>query len=264
MSLLRSSGRSIADLTIKSMADIRPAAEAFRDIAMTAAQLRVAACANISSKEPMVDAQGHVLADVVFGWSAPHERWWEWSLLALESPLPLACRYESEPFWCNKDGIRARQRNPHLEALDLSDYSKYSLGKADIVVPVHLPFGQVGSVSFVPVEMPGGGERSDLSVEYKKFADELGLCARTFVSGYNKVMTQHQRIPEDCHLSEREVECLSWVALGKTDFEISLILARSSATIRFHIQRAATKLRASNRNQAVFRAAQLGYLALTA
>ena len=53
-------------------------------------------------------------------------------------------------------------------------------------------------------------------------------------------------------------------AIGKTDKEISLILALSHATVRYHIQRAGEKLNAVNRSQAVFKAGQLGYLGAAA
>ncbi len=84
-------------ITINSMSAIRPAAEALRDAAYGMAKLRVAACANIASKDPMVDGARNILAADVFGWREPGERWWERPRLALTSPLTLACRYESEP-----------------------------------------------------------------------------------------------------------------------------------------------------------------------
>ena len=52
-------------------------------------------------------------------------------------------------------------------------------------------------------------------------------------------------------LSERELECMRWVAAGKTDWEIGMILAVSSSTARFHIENARRKLVASTRAQAV-------------
>ena len=72
---------------------------------------------------------------------------------------------------------------------------------------------------------------------------------------------QAQRwICDDVRLSKREIECLRWAAVGKTDGEIATILSRSCATIRFHIHNAAQKLNAVNRSQAVFKAGQLGFL----
>jgi DNA-binding CsgD family transcriptional regulator len=245
-------------LQIRTLNDIRPAAEALHELAMSLARLRTAACANIASKEPMIDAQGRVLAAEVFGWVGPGARWWENSRLALTSPLTIACRYESEPFWCNEQGIHLRQHNSHIASLDIADFCKRAMTEAAIVIPIHLPFGEIAAVSFNPIEP----ERTDLSVEFEQHADLLEFWARRFVCSYVKVMAKHRWIAADVRLSKREVQCLRWAALGKTDEEIARILGRSCATIRFHIHNAAIKLNAVNRSQTVFKASQLGYLGL--
>jgi DNA-binding CsgD family transcriptional regulator len=61
-------------------------------------------------------------------------------------------------------------------------------------------------------------------------------------------------------LTKREVECLRWAAAGKTNDEIATIINLKRTTIRFHIRAAAQKLDAVNRDQALFKAAQLGFL----
>jgi LuxR family quorum sensing-dependent transcriptional regulator len=66
------------------------------------------------------------------------------------------------------------------------------------------------------------------------------------------------QLDKNSDLTTRELECLRWVAAGKTDWEISVILSISSATVRFHIDRARVKLGASTRSQAVARVALLG------
>ncbi|AUW58929.1 helix-turn-helix transcriptional regulator [Sphingobium sp. SCG-1] len=241
---------------IATAADIRPAAEALRDIARELGSFRVAACANIASKLSMCDEAGEVLASTVFGWPASKEQWWRKPLLALSSPLPFACRYESEPFWINALGIHTRAPNPLLDQIDLSHFSDEVNASAAIVVPVHLPFGQIGAVSFTPLD----GNREDLSREFVLYSDQLEYHARRFISGYSRVTMQRPWIPRNCRLSKREVECLRWAAVGKTDVEIAMILERSCATVRFHIHNAATKLEAVNRSQTVFKATQLGFL----
>ena len=75
-------------------------------------------------------------------------------------------------------------------------------------------------------------------------------------------MCRAQRLPAGSRLSKREVECLRWAAIGKTDHEISTIIERSRATVRFHIHNASIKLDAVNRSQTVFKAAQLSYIGL--
>jgi DNA-binding CsgD family transcriptional regulator len=245
-------------VTIRSLEDIRPAAEALHEMVMSLARLRTAPCANIASKEPMVDARGAVLAAEVFGWTGPGPRWWENSRLALTSPLTIACRYESEPFWCNEQGIHLRQQNSHIASLNIADFCKRAMTEAAIVVPIHLPFGEIAAVSFNPLEP----ERKDLSREYLEHADTLEHWARRFICSYVKVRQKHRWIASDVRLSKREVQCLRWASLGKTDEEIARILGRSCATIRFHIHNAAIKLNAVNRSQTVFKASQLGYLGL--
>jgi DNA-binding CsgD family transcriptional regulator len=65
-------------------------------------------------------------------------------------------------------------------------------------------------------------------------------------------------------LSIREKEVLRWTMDGKTNWEISCILAVSERTIKFHVQNAMRKLDASTRTQAVAIALGLGILGLAA
>jgi DNA-binding CsgD family transcriptional regulator len=239
--------------------EVRPAAERLRDIVDAMVGFRVAICHNIASGQPMVDGNGEVLATSVFGWTNdPDDRWWRMRRLALESPLPTACRYESEPFWCNADGFRTTLPNPMLDELDLSNFERRSLTPAAIVVPVHLPFGHIGAASYVPKDRG----QTDVSAEFEKHGDALGLLTRTFVANYTRVMCRLAGVPVGPMLSKREVECLRWAAIGKTDYEISLIMLRSRGTVRFHIHNASVKLSAVNRSQTLFKATQLGYIGL--
>ncbi len=245
----------IERVTIRSVDQIRQAATALHEAAL-ARGFRVAACADIASKDQIVDGQGAIVNAEVFGWLEPGKRWWEDTRLALSSPLPRACRYESEAMWCNEDGFYTTWHNRYLEEMDLSDFEKRSLTRSAILVPIHLPFGQIGAVSFCPVD----AEKVDLSDDFAEHGDLLAAMARRFIAGYVTVRRKQQWMPSDCKLSKREVECLRWAAIGKTDREISLILGLSHATVRYHIQRAADKVNSVNRSQTIFKAGQLGYL----
>ncbi|MEI9996427.1 MAG: LuxR family transcriptional regulator [Rhizomicrobium sp.] len=57
--------------------------------------------------------------------------------------------------------------------------------------------------------------------------------------------------PRGPKLTPRERECLSWVAAGKTDWEISQILHIAEQTAHEYVQNAMTKLNATTRAQAV-------------
>jgi DNA-binding CsgD family transcriptional regulator len=245
---------------IRGAGDIRPAAISIRDFAARYG-LRTALCSNIASKEVMTDAEGRVLACDVFGWEAEGERWWEDRRLALHSLLPRACRYESEPFWCNASGFFTTTFNPYLCEIDPARFFGAQAGyKAAIVVPVHLPFAHVSANSFVPCDP----SIEDLSQVFGTIGGTLAAMTRRFITGYVSVMRPQRRIPADCELSKREVECLRWAAIGKTDREIAMIIDLSHATIRYHINRASEKLNAVNRAQTVFKAGQLGYLGASA
>jgi DNA-binding CsgD family transcriptional regulator len=51
-------------------------------------------------------------------------------------------------------------------------------------------------------------------------------------------------------LSPREIECLRWVSLGKSDWEIGRILGISHNTAHFHVEQAKRKLGVRTRSQA--------------
>jgi DNA-binding CsgD family transcriptional regulator len=250
---------SFERVTIRSLADVRSAAIAIRDYAAQL-ELRIAACADIASKEQMVDADGSIINADIFGWTADGERWWENGRLALDSPLPRASRYESEPFWCNVHGAFTIARNNYLEDLSFVDFERFAFAKSTILVPVHLSFGQIAVANFTPFDR----DCDDLSDLFAQIGDFLGALTRRFLASYVSTIRTHRWIPSDCRLSKREVECLRWAAIGKTDKEISLILGLSHATVRYHVQRAGEKLNAVNRSQAVFKAGQLGYLGAAA
>lgn len=250
----------VEKVTVRSMEDVRSAAEVINAVAAERG-FRVSACADIASADQIVDAEGAIINADVFGWSAEGERWWENRRLALSSPLPRACRYESEPFWINAEGAHTLWPNLYLDELDFSDFKKFVIASSVMLVPVHLPFGQIGTISF----MPSDHSITDLSDAIVEHGLLFGSLTHRFLSSYvaSKRTPQHW-IPSDCSLSKREVECLRWAAIGKTDKEIGMILTLSHATVRYHLQRAGEKLNAVNRSQAVFKAGQLGYLGAAA
>lgn len=63
--------------------------------------------------------------------------------------------------------------------------------------------------------------------------------------------------PDDSGLSVREQEIMDWVRIGKTNYEIGLILNISAFTVKNHLQRIFKKLDVSNRAQAVSKMKQV-------
>ncbi len=249
--------KDLDGVRISSEDEIRPAAERLHEIALNKG-FRAAPAHDIADKRTPVDKDGNVLADVVFGWGKDETAWWRNSRIALDSPITSACRFESEPFWVNEEGFRTKLPNRYIDEIDLKNFATRAMTPAAIVIPIHMAFGKIGAVSFNPLD----SSITDLADLYKKHGDLLGIYARTFVVSYIQVMGARQALPSGSRLSKREVECLRWAAIGKTDLEISMIMSRSRATVRFHIHNASTKLDAVNRSQTVFKAAQLGYISL--
>jgi DNA-binding CsgD family transcriptional regulator len=58
----------------------------------------------------------------------------------------------------------------------------------------------------------------------------------------------------EAKLSMREKDCLRWRAMGKSDWDISQILAISQRTVKFHLESARAKLGATNTLHAVAKA----------
>ena len=147
----------------------------------------------------MTDSEGGVLAEVVFGWSSPDDQWWKNDRIALESPLTCACRYESEAFWINSHGIHSRHPNPFLDEINLAGFETRAMTAAAIVVPIHLPFGQIGAVSFNPLECG----LIDLDALFREHGLWLEMMARIFVTSYVNVTRRAKRLPESRHSGRR-------------------------------------------------------------
>jgi DNA-binding CsgD family transcriptional regulator len=208
-----------------------------------------------AAKLPLI-SDGRLLPEI-FGWDKSFISDWEDKNLHLISPMGAACRVSTKPFtWLaeniadmNPQGADHRQKNWHLTA----ERGIYG----GIIVPVHMPMGRVGSIGWAartedtPIDLPAvlDAHRHDLRHAALLFMDIL----------YD---TRPDHSPEGAaaSLTEREVECLSWIALGKTDAEIAIIIDRSVPTIRFHLDNAMKKLNTSNRTQAAALASQLGFL----
>ena len=63
-------------------------------------------------------------------------------------------------------------------------------------------------------------------------------------------------------LSRRERECLTWIAAGKTDWEIGAILGLSEKTVNVYVERAKRKLKVQTRTQAIVQALRGGIIAI--
>jgi DNA-binding CsgD family transcriptional regulator len=113
------------------------------------------------------------------------------------------------------------------------------------VLPVWAPGGYFATVSI-------GSPERDLDLSPPKRA-ELHMLAMLAHERASELAEVASHVPALKPFSPREHECLRWVAAGKTDAEIGIILSISAATVKFHIDGARRKLGARTRAQAVAR-----------
>ncbi len=254
----RVTARTMRGAAITTLDDIRPAAEY---LAGKVAQfgLKAMVWPDLATLDAPVDGTGAPLHGSVFGWSAEALAPWQVVDRAMRSPFLRAARVASEPLLISREGIRSRSRSANrlLDHIDLTelDTCPASATRA-IVIPIHMPLGQIGAAILTPRDA-GTADLADL---FDVCAAPLTAAVWRFITGYVSVSRDERYLPTEGLLTTREIECLSWVAHGKTDYEISIILGCSHAGVRYHVTRACAKLGAVNRAQSVFRAAQLGYL----
>jgi DNA-binding CsgD family transcriptional regulator len=120
------------------------------------------------------------------------------------------------------------------------------------VVPVH---GPGGFFSYISMASP---ER-DLNLSFSNRA-QIQLFALLAHERCRALSNPVAREDPRTALTKRELECLRWVASGKTDWEIGQILAISATTVKFHVDGARRKLGAATRPQAVAMLAIRGML----
>jgi LuxR family quorum sensing-dependent transcriptional regulator len=111
------------------------------------------------------------------------------------------------------------------------------------VVPVHGPNGY-----FCCISMASRERDLDFSIERRAHLHMIALLAHERCYA----LCESSRNNRDSFgMTERELECMRWVAAGKTDWEIGIILNLSASTVRFHVDHARIKLDARTRPQAV-------------
>jgi LuxR family quorum sensing-dependent transcriptional regulator len=113
------------------------------------------------------------------------------------------------------------------------------------VLPLRGPGGYFATMSM------GSAERDlDLRPENRARLQMLATLTHERVCVLAGLMS-HRGLFE--RMTAREIECLRWVAAGKTDGEIGEILSISATTVKFHVDGARAKLDARTRAQAVAR-----------
>lgn len=128
--------------------------------------------------------------------------------------------------------------------------------KNGVSFPIHTPQGEFAMLSMALGE---GKERShSLILHAIPYVQLISLHIHEAVRRAVNIVNAPFGFPR---LSEREKECLLWIAEGKTSWETSMIIGISERTVIFHLQNVTEKLKVTNRQQAVARAVSVGLIA---
>lgn len=130
--------------------------------------------------------------------------------------------------------------------------TEFGLGKQGLSIPVHGPHGDRALFSITC-------NRAD-----RDWAHDKLLYLRDFqvlaTHIHDKVLRLEGQQPVVSHLSPRELECLQWIAEGKTAWECAMILGLSQHTVRCYLESARHKLKATSNTHAVSIAHKAGLL----
>ncbi len=142
--------------------------------------------------------------------------------------------------WSRCQGPAAAARAALARGLGLEDGLAIPLGRTAFATPVVLAAGRHPTLD--------AGARSAVilasSAIYRRIA---ALDAIRYRPG--------------TRLTERERQCLSWAAAGKSDWEIGQIIALSAKTVNYHIENAKRKSGVQTRVQAIVEALRSGLIA---
>ena len=139
------------------------------------------------------------------------------------------------------------------EGAFLADAFAHNVGPYGYSVPVRSKHGHraLFSISF---------SRSEN--EWEAFINATRTALIEIANRLHRRVIAQELVESDIHLSVRELECLRWVASGKSAAEIAVILNISAHTARDYLKSSRFKLDCVSSAQAVTKAVKLGLIAL--
>ncbi|MGD8110133.1 helix-turn-helix transcriptional regulator [Vibrio sp. TRT 21S02] len=149
-------------------------------------------------------------------------------------------------FW---DSIRERDNSGKV----LFEEARISGLKAGISIPIHGLKGEFGMLSFATSDTKSFTANNDNLVLSQ-------LVVPLITQNIERITQTIDHLKPSVALTNREIQCLSWAAEGKSAWEIATILGCSERTAKFHISNACQKLGATNRYQAITKAILGGYI----
>jgi DNA-binding CsgD family transcriptional regulator len=209
---------------------------------------------DITGNTPSRDAEGRALNERL-GWPAWMIDGWYGRAYTRQHPIYLRCRFETRPFavvheriWAEAGALTAAQLHMKRDQENVGVYG-------GVVVPVHMSLGRTGTVNW------STWEPRDLDAVVAGHGAMLLTIAHGFMNVHNPAPRPRVDAGDLAHLTDRQVDCLYWLAGGKTIAETAQILGISAHTVREHLRAVTARLGAVNTTHAVALACQFGIVA---
>jgi DNA-binding CsgD family transcriptional regulator len=152
-------------------------------------------------------------------------------------------------------GLAAMFREP-LDWADLqTPHASWACGRAMLSFPLRASHGEIASFCIAANEGFDGWQEKK-----KTLSREFQALGGYFHQHMLRIWGHDTE--RDMLISARELECLKWIAEGKTAWEAGVILGISERTVRFHLNAAREKLDCLTTTQAVAKAVAQQLIAL--
>jgi LuxR family quorum-sensing transcriptional regulator LasR len=129
--------------------------------------------------------------------------------------------------------------------------------RSGVTLPIRGANGELGMFTCVSDQAPGANFLKELSHNLGSLSLLRDVAYDSMSKYIRPAVTEEQP-----SLTARELECLQWMAAGKTAWEIGRILSISEAGVNFHFSNLRTKFGVSRRNDVVIKAIRLGMIKL--
>lgn len=168
------------------------------------------------------------------------ERYYDRKQLGRTDPVHRACQMTAVGFaWAQLPRMIPLTR---MDRAVLDAAARQGLGNG-FTVPAHVPGEVNGSCSFA------SARAKPLKTEHLAVAQLVGAFA--FEAARGLVKRDCQKLADPARFSDRERDCLIWVARGKSDSEIATILGISPETVHQYVKQARANYDAVSRSQLV-------------
>jgi LuxR family transcriptional regulator, quorum-sensing system regulator CciR len=176
----------------------------------------------------------------IHNYPAEWERYYNDQQLGWTDPVFRACQVTGVGFaWSRLPKmIPLTSRDRHM--MDCA--AKHGLGDG-YTVPAFVPGDVNGSCSFA------GAPGEPLQPEHLATAQLVGAFA--FEAARRLLNREYQKLYDPAKVSQRERDCLIWIARGKSDSEIAVILGISPETVHQYVKHARANYDAVSRSQLV-------------